>query len=88
MSIKPYIQRKLENSLEGVASFFNIHHRKSDQNMQMEMGIPLNTDIFIVCLINKPEIKIYNLYILREDSKYSFDHKIEELVEKIKKDIL
>ncbi|GEM68002.1 hypothetical protein SMI01S_16080 [Sphingobacterium mizutaii NBRC 14946 = DSM 11724] len=88
MSIKPYIQRKLENSLGGLTNFYNIHHRKSDNNMQMEMGIPLNTDIFIVCLINKPEIKIYNLYILREDSKYSIDHKIEELVEKIKKDIL
>lgn len=88
MSIRSYIQRKLENSLEAVANFYNIHHRKSDHNIQMEMGIPLNTDIFIVCLINKPEIKIYKLYILREDSKYSIDHKIEELFEKIKKDII
>ncbi len=88
MSIKSYIQCKLEDSLKDLTNLYNIHHRKSDHTIQMEMGIPLNTDIFVICLINKLEIKIYNLYILREDCKLSTDYKIGELVEKIKKDVL
>ncbi len=81
---RTYVQNKLADSLKCVTNFYNTHHSKSDNIIQSELGIPFNSDIFVICLIDKTGIKIYKLYILNDETEIDIDGKIQKLVENMK----